>query len=111
MTPYFQLVILPCMLNMLCMGTSFWVNKVPFMVDRVLAISVLGKLSLVSAPFISEDGRSGSEVSLNLAFKGSPQAVPDESHNGFSGIHINLQHPEDPLAFMAPMLPHWPQWY
>lgn len=72
MTPYFQLVILPCALNVLSMSTSDWVDKVFFMADRVLVISILGKLPPVGTPFICEDRCPRSDMSSYLACKGLP---------------------------------------
>lgn len=59
----------PCML-VIC--TGLWVNKILFMPDRILAISVMEKLSLVITLYISEDGCSGSDMSSKMAYKGLP---------------------------------------
>ena len=99
MTPYFQLVALPCTLNMLSMSTSLSVDKVVFMADRIMIIPILGKLPFVGTPFITEDGCSGSDMASNKCL---PSAIPDESQNGSSGLPVDLQHPKDPLPFTAP---------
>ena len=87
---------------MLSMSTTDWVDKVPFMADRILFKTIVRKLPFVSTPFISQDGCSWSDVFFDLVDKGFPCAVPDEPQNGSSGGPIYLQHAEDPLAFPSP---------
>ena len=101
-TPYFQLVALPCPLNMLSMSTSLLVHKVVFMADRIMIIPILGKLPFVGTPFITEDGCAGSNMASNMTYKCLPSAIPDKSQNGSSGLPVDLQHPKDPLPFTAP---------
>lgn len=52
--------------------TGLWVNKIFFMADRILVISIKEKLSLVITLFISENGCSGSDMSSKMAYKGLP---------------------------------------
>lgn len=89
---------LPCTLYVLCMTTSVWVNKVFWMIDSKMPISMSRKSLNICSPTVTENGGSSSHMPSYNGYEGLSWAVFDNLQNGQTSMSLHFQYSKNPVV-------------